>query len=128
MFHVFFSLGGRWYWQKLKLKPYVDFMKRNYPPGFKYQDFAPMFTAEFFDAKEWTEIFASSGAKYIVLTTKHHEGPRAPWTSCFLVTYIQQESTNTVHTVLCILQVLLFGARKPPGTGTRWMLDQNGIW
>ncbi|XP_028995226.1 plasma alpha-L-fucosidase [Betta splendens] len=63
-----------WYWQGQKLKPYVDFMKKNYPPNFKYQDFAPQFTAEFFDAKVWTDIFASSGAKYIVLTTKHHEG------------------------------------------------------
>lgn len=64
----------RWFWEKLKMKPYVDFMQKNYPPGFKYEDFAPQFTAEFFDAKEWTDILASSGAKYVVLTTKHHEG------------------------------------------------------
>lgn len=63
-----------WYWRKQHLQPYVDFMQRNYPPDFTYQDFAPHFTAEFFDAKEWTDIFTASGAKYIVLTTKHHEG------------------------------------------------------
>ncbi|XP_015241081.1 PREDICTED: plasma alpha-L-fucosidase [Cyprinodon variegatus] len=71
------SFGSEWfwcYWQKQKLKAYVDFMQKNYPPDFKYQDFAPQFTAEFFDAKQWTDIFAASGAKYIVLTTKHHEG------------------------------------------------------
>lgn len=69
-------LFSRYYWQK-KIPEYVDFMKKNYPPDFKYQDFAPQFTAEFFDAKEWTDIFAASGAKYIVLTTKHHEGKQA---------------------------------------------------
>ena len=29
---------------------------------------------EFFDATEWAELFKASGAKYAVLTTKHHEG------------------------------------------------------
>lgn len=71
LFFVFFC---RFYWQKSKARPYIDFMQKNYPPGFTYQDFAPHFTAEFFDPKQWTEIFAASGAKYIVLTTKHHEG------------------------------------------------------
>ncbi|MGH0131110.1 UNVERIFIED_CONTAM: hypothetical protein FKN15_009752 [Acipenser sinensis] len=63
-----------WYWQKQKLKPYVDFMENNYPPGFKYEDFAQDFTAEFFNAKQWAEILSASGAKYVVLTMKHHEG------------------------------------------------------
>jgi alpha-L-fucosidase len=44
---------------------YVDFMKRNYPPGFTYPDFGPMFTAEFFEPQQWAEILKSSGAKYI---------------------------------------------------------------
>ncbi|KAM9466790.1 plasma alpha-L-fucosidase [Clarias gariepinus] len=63
-----------WYWQGQKIPSYLLFMEKNYPPGFTYQDFGPQFTAEFFNAKDWVEIFASSGAKYIVLTTKHHEG------------------------------------------------------
>ncbi|XP_068195257.1 plasma alpha-L-fucosidase-like [Antennarius striatus] len=71
------SFGSEWFWYKWKLEkyePYVEFMQKNYPPNFTYQDFAPHFTAEFFDAKQWTDLFVSSGAKYIVLTTKHHEG------------------------------------------------------
>jgi alpha-L-fucosidase len=39
-------------------------MKKNYPPGFTYQDFAHDFTAEFYNPDEWAEIFQSSGAKY----------------------------------------------------------------
>lgn len=49
-------------------------MKQNYKPGFSYQDFAKDFTTEFFNATQWSEIFEASGAKYIVLTSKHHEG------------------------------------------------------
>ena len=53
---------------------YVDFMEKNYRPGFTYQDFGPMFTTEFYDPDQWAGIFNASGARYIVLTSKHHEG------------------------------------------------------
>lgn len=36
--------------------------------------FAPMFTAELFNATEWAGILRDSGARYVVLTSKHHEG------------------------------------------------------
>lgn len=42
---------------------YVEFMKKNYRPGFSYAEFGPMFTAEFFDPDQWADIFNSSGAK-----------------------------------------------------------------
>ncbi|XP_003404031.1 plasma alpha-L-fucosidase isoform X1 [Loxodonta africana] len=63
-----------WYWQEKQRPEYVKFMKRNYPPDFKYEDFGPQFTAQFFNASHWADLFQASGAKYIVLTTKHHEG------------------------------------------------------
>ena len=43
-------------------------------PDFTYGDFAKQFKAEFFDPNQWADIFNASGAKYIVLTSKHHEG------------------------------------------------------
>lgn len=42
---------------------YVEFMEKNYPPGFSYPEFGPMFTAEFFDPPQWADILKSSGAK-----------------------------------------------------------------
>lgn len=49
-------------------------MKKRYPEKFTYQEFGREFTAEFFNATQWSEIFNAAGAKYIVLTSKHHEG------------------------------------------------------
>nr|XP_050040707.1 tissue alpha-L-fucosidase-like [Dermacentor andersoni] len=70
------SFGSEWFWHNWhEMQPaYVEFMTRNYRPGFTYQDFAPEFTAEFFDPARWADIFAKSGARYVVLTGKHHEG------------------------------------------------------
>lgn len=33
-----------------------------------------MFKAEFFDPEQWAELFKKSGAGYVVLTSKHHDG------------------------------------------------------
>lgn len=70
------SFGSEWFWINWasNVSRYVEFMDKNYKPNFSYQDFAREFTAEFFNASQWASIFESSGAKYIVLTSKHHEG------------------------------------------------------
>ncbi|XP_065323440.1 alpha-L-fucosidase-like isoform X2 [Gordionus sp. m RMFG-2023] len=45
-----------------------DYMKNNYPPHFKYPEFAVDFKAQFFDPYKWADLFNKSGAN------KHHEG------------------------------------------------------
>ncbi|XP_028395159.1 alpha-L-fucosidase-like [Dendronephthya gigantea] len=70
------SFGSEWFWKNWQSgdPAYVNFMKENYPPGFEYPDFAPMFRAEMFNPDAWADLLAKSGAKYFVLTSKHHEG------------------------------------------------------
>lgn len=68
---------NEWYWWRLDgehNEKYVDYHKRMYGEDFKYQDFAPMFKAQLFDPAKWAKVFKRSGAKYVVLTSKHHEG------------------------------------------------------
>ena len=70
------GLVSEWFWAYWESgnKEILEFMKKNYPPGFKYQEFGPLFKAEFFNATEWADLVASSGAKYFVFTSKHHDG------------------------------------------------------
>ncbi|XP_058123217.1 putative alpha-L-fucosidase [Anopheles ziemanni] len=64
-----------WYhWKVNKSPKFVQYMRKNYKPGFTYQEFASDFTARYFDAAEWVDLFERSGAKYVVLTGKHHDG------------------------------------------------------
>ncbi len=76
----FGSNYAEWYWErlnntKLKIhKEFVDFHNRVYGPQAKYTDFAPRFTCELFDPAQWAQLFKQSGARYVVLTSKHHDG------------------------------------------------------
>lgn len=51
-----------WLWKGALVPQYQQFVVDNYPAGFSYADFAPLFHAEFFDPAEWAEIFQASGA------------------------------------------------------------------
>jgi alpha-L-fucosidase len=47
-----------------------------YGPDFTYDDFKPMFNeaASQLDPASWADLFARAHARYVVLTTKHHDG------------------------------------------------------
>lgn len=70
------SFGSEWFWIRLKnnKSDHINFMKKNFRPGYTYQEFAKDFTAENFVPNEWAALFEESGAKYVVMTTKHHDG------------------------------------------------------
>lgn len=53
---------------------FKKFHSKHYGDNFSYADFAPMFKAEYFDPAEWANLFKEAGAKYVVLTSKHHDG------------------------------------------------------
>ena len=76
---------AEWYWNSLtkgmKAAQPTDeggmtweYHKRVYGAQFPYADFAPLFRAENYDPDRWADVFARSGAKYVALTSKHHEG------------------------------------------------------
>lgn len=43
-------------------------------PRADYEKFSPQFNPVKFDAKEWVRIAKDAGMKYIVITSKHHDG------------------------------------------------------
>ena len=71
------------YWRFLKARraAFVDYHQKHYP-GMSYMDFAPAFTAKNWEPAKWADLFKRAGARYVVLTSKHHEG-FALWPSAY---------------------------------------------
>ncbi|TCO46609.1 alpha-L-fucosidase [Actinocrispum wychmicini] len=67
---------AEWYWRWMEdpNNAVYGYHAQTYGKDFKYDDFIPQFTAAKFDPKAWVRLFQAAGAKYYVLTSKHHEG------------------------------------------------------
>lgn len=71
---------AEWFWWYSTHHPqadrsdFYDYRLRTFGSEWAYDDTFANFTAAQFDARTWVDLFAEAGAKYFVLTTKHHDG------------------------------------------------------
>jgi len=69
---------AEWYLNTLRLEgsPTQAYHKEHYGAGYDYYNFAETFNKEIQKWKpaEWARVFKEAGARYVVLTSKHHEG------------------------------------------------------
>ncbi len=67
---------AEWYWHHINKGDtnFTSFHNSVYGKDFAYPQFEKQFKAEMFNPKQWADVFKKSGAKYVVLTSKHHEG------------------------------------------------------
>lgn len=69
-------LGGEWKGQIMQ-KPYhiAEWAQQYFRiPNAEYAKLAKAFNPVFFDADEWVQVARDAGMKYIVVTSKHHDG------------------------------------------------------
>ena len=68
---------SEWYQHWLESKSFngavADYHKKVFGDDTYYQ-LAPLFKAELYNPDEWAKVIEASGAKYVVLTSKHHDG------------------------------------------------------
>ena len=69
---------AEWYMNSMRIpgSPTQEHHLKEYGEEAGYVDFLPVFNEEVQKWKpaEWGELFAAAGARYVVLTTKHHDG------------------------------------------------------
>jgi alpha-L-fucosidase len=69
---------AEWYWNSMRIpgSPTNEHHRATYGEEFEYSAFLSTFNEEVqkWRPEEWGELFAAAGARYVVLTTKHHDG------------------------------------------------------
>ena len=68
-------LGGEWKGQVIKQGDIAEWIMQIFKiPVEEYREIAAGFNPVQFDAKEWVALAKSTGMKYIIITSKHHDG------------------------------------------------------
>jgi len=69
---------AEWYYNTMRIdgSPTQAYHREHYGVDYNYYNFAPIFDRESqkWNPEQWATVFRDAGAKYVVLTTKHHEG------------------------------------------------------
>ena len=76
------AFGNEWYAYNMYrpngewtiIKETVKHHTETWGENFEYHEFAPLFKAEKFDAKEWAKLFKSAGARFAGPVAIHHDG------------------------------------------------------
>lgn len=72
------AFHNEWYSRNMYIQgtPEYEHHIQTYGPhkNFGYKDFIPLFTAEKFDAGEWSALFKQAGARYVFPVAEHHDG------------------------------------------------------
>ena len=70
---------AEWYYRLIQdgsggSKTMREHHRKTWGEDFSYPEFAPLFKAEKYDPKAWAKLFQDSGARHVILTSKHHDG------------------------------------------------------
>jgi len=67
---------AEWYWHAMKdpKNPTWRYHRETYGDDFAYDDFFPLFGAEEYDPGAWIDFAVKSGARYVFMNAKHHDG------------------------------------------------------
>ena len=112
---------AEWYYNVMRVpgSPTAAYHREHFGANFSYYDFAPVFDRE---SRKWNpdqmaQIFRDAGAKYVVLTTKHHDGFTL-WPSA-----VENPNQKNLHASRDIVSDLSESVRK---TGMRMGLYYSG--